>query len=136
MALRSSSPQIGTKSWPSAPRPCSTISVVRGLGPVSISWASSMLGFPVRGEQLETALAVVVDVQSPPAGAAVEGVGARIGLGAEAQARQSGRGQPVDHDVVQRPPMALAVAGGVDEHRPDVAVARVANGEAGNTPWC
>ena len=36
-ADRSSSPVIGTKSWPSAPRPCSTMRVATGFSPVWIS---------------------------------------------------------------------------------------------------
>jgi hypothetical protein len=37
---RRSSGTIGSKSWPSAPRPCSQITVAAGFGPVSISMAS------------------------------------------------------------------------------------------------
>ena len=36
----SSSGTIGSKSWPSAPRPCSQMTQAAGLGPVSISMAS------------------------------------------------------------------------------------------------
>ncbi len=41
-AGRPSSGTIGSKSWPSAPRPCSQITAARGFGPVSISIVSRL----------------------------------------------------------------------------------------------
>mmetsp|Transcript_10016 Transcript_10016/g.40720 ORF Transcript_10016/g.40720 Transcript_10016/m.40720 type:complete len:328 (+) Transcript_10016:418-1401(+) len=133
MVRRSSSPQMGTKSCPSAPRPCNTMMAVRGLGAVSISWVGSM-GFPVFKAQFKALVAMGVQAfgQRPPAGPAVEGLGAGVGLRAQVQPAVALGEQPVHHHIVQQAAVAAAVHCRVHEHRPDVAVARVADREAGD----
>src|SRR6476659_10053967 len=90
---------------------------------------------PVLGRlALEADLAAGLAARVAPAGAGVEARGARAGRRGEPEAREAARPQPVDHRIVQAPPQPAAFPLRLDEERPDVAVDRVADGEADDAP--